>query len=574
MGNVERKGTIMSFRKQMAHEMAAAMSRRQFMGAAALATAGAVAAGGVASGAAHAEEGVEGEEAAAPLHSWEVKPEPIDPSKISQTYDFDVVVIGAGVGGNAAAEGAATEGAKVAMIEQSGDLTAHGCDNGCINSSFQIESGIEFDKDTIFKLLYRWSQQQANPFLIRTWIDRSGEVFDHYIELANAAGLGLMSAYSNTSKSDWEDNDEWFREYRTAMSFGDPSEGIIIDIESFKFLEYHLVEMLANSAKDNGAEYFFNTHAEQLLTDDAGAVIGVVCTDADGNYVQFNAAKGVILATGDISGNEDMIKTFSPIAMRADSVAYFPPKGNLGDGINMGCWVGAGLSKSTAAHMVHPISDAPLNCIDMSWLAVNRDGERFCAEVPFEPYVTNARMNQPGNVAWNIYDGKFKDRVMQQEPNTGEAILAGIDEKMETAKGTGLLFEADSLDGLAAQLEIPADVFKATVERYNEVCASGVDGDFGVPERFLAAVEEPPFYAVPMPAQTLSIPFGLHVDKNSQVCTEADEPIAGLFAVGNVQGDFFGCSYPVFCPGISHGRALTFGTLVGRALANDTVISA
>ena len=83
----------------------------------------------------------------------------------------------------------------------------------------------------------------------------------------------------------------------------------------------------------------------------------------------------------------------------------------------------------------------------------------------------------------------------------------------------------------------------------------------------------PPFYAQPIAAVTLTVPFGLHVDKNSQVCTDADEPIAGLFAVGNMQGDFFSVSYPVTCPGISHGRALTFGNLVGEALAKDTLIN-
>ena len=60
--------------------------------------------------------------------SWENPPAPIDPSEIKKEYDFDVVVIGAGVAGNSAAEGAASQGAKVALVEQSGDLTAHGCD--------------------------------------------------------------------------------------------------------------------------------------------------------------------------------------------------------------------------------------------------------------------------------------------------------------------------------------------------------------------------------------------------------------------------------------------------------------
>ena len=46
----------------------------------------------------------------------------------------------------------------------------------------------------------------------------------------------------------------------------------------------------------------------------------------------------------------------------------------------------------------------------------------------------------------------------------------------------------------------------------------------------------------------------------------------GLFAIGNVQGDFFGKDYPVHCPGVSHGRCVTFGQLVGEACAKDTTI--
>ena len=69
------------------------------------------------------------------------------------------------------------------------------------------------------------------------------------------------------------------------------------------------------------------------------------------------------------------------------------------------------------------------------------------------------------------------------------------------------------------------------------------------------------------------VPFGLHVNDDSQVCTEADEPIAGLYAIGNMQGDFFAFSYPVHCPGVSHGRCVTFGQLVGEALAQGKTIT-
>ena len=71
---------------------------------------------------------------------------------------------------------------------------------------------------------------------------------------------------------------------------------------------------------------------------------------------------------------------------------------------------------------------------------------------------------------------------------------------------------------------------------------------------------------------TLTILQGLHVDENSQVCTAEDKPIAGLFAIGNAQGDFFGVDYPVHCPGISHGRCVTFGQLVGESLATGVPV--
>lgn len=102
---------------------------------------------------------------------------------------------------------------------------------------------------------------------------------------------------------------------------------------------------------------------------------------------------------------------------------------------------------------------------------------------------------------------------------------------------------------------------------------NGEDIDYGVPSQFLSKIQTPSSYATPLVCSVLTIPFGPHVDDNSQVCTEDDEPIAGLFAVGNVQGDFFGLAYPVHCPGISHGRSVTFGQLVGEALAKDAVIT-
>ncbi|MFQ9179645.1 MAG: FAD-binding protein [Eggerthella lenta] len=147
-----------------------------------------------------------------------------------------------------------------------------------------------------------------------------------------------------------------------------------------------------------------------------------------------------------------------------------------------------------------------------------------------------------------------------------------LDAVMEKWLGNGKLIKADTLDDLAKQLDIPADTFKATVERYNSMAEAGEDVDFDVPAQWLAPVKTAPFYATKNVCSTLTIPFGLHVNADSQVLTAEDEPIPGLFAIGNVQGDFFGKDYPVHCPGVSHGRCVTFGQLVGEACAKDTTI--
>lgn len=552
------------------------LSRRDFLRKAATASVAlsAIGVAGCASGNSQGGNQNSGEQSETDLarHTWEIKPGPI--SDIVSEEDYDIVIVGAGPSGCAAAEAASAKGAKVAVIEQAKSYTAHGADNGCIGSSVQKANGVDISPEEATKLLYRFSQQTANKDLIYTWASRSGEVFEHLIKLCANKGIGTVMAISGTSKVDWADLDEPFREYRTGLTFGSKEEGIVIDVANFTFIQSHIVGTLIDAAISNGADVFYNTHAEQLIGEASSGITGVIVTAEDGSHVQYNAKKGVILATGDISGNQEMVDYFAPIARRADQCQYFPAKGNLGEGLLMGMWAGAAHSKSAAAPMIHPIAPTlPLTSLDMSWLAVNRLGERYGCEVPYEPLVTNARMNQPGNVGYSIFDGRYEERVIRQEPVSGKDILANASDSIAKNVSDGTMWKAQTLDELAKQIKVPAGVLKETVKRYNDMCAAGIDDDFGVPSRFLAAVDTPPFYAEPVAAITLTIPFGLHVDKNSQVCTENDEPIEGLFAVGNVQGDFFGMSYPVTCPGISHGRALTFGQLVGAAIADGTTIN-
>lgn len=510
--------------------------------------------------------GAEEDPAATPTgHAWEQPLVPI--TDVVAEEDYEIIVIGAGVAGCAAAQSAAEAGAKVLLVEKAEGVTGHGQDNAALGSKLQNEKGYTYDKSEAARLIYDWSQSQANWYLIKTFVENSAAVMDHYIDMAPQYGLEVVLNDKMTARSDWYDLEERFRQLRyTAHNFLNPEQ-------EEPFPEVNLVRMLQQNATENGAVTMFNTKAEQLIKEN-NRVVGVIVSDVDG-HKRMNASKGVILATGGISCNPEMIHEWCPLVEKADNIQYYPIGGASGDGIIMGMQIGAARSRCYPAPLVHPVQLSIMGPgFDTSWLFVNNDGMRFMCEVAYEPTVTNARMNSVKDITWAIWDSHYPEHVQRQEPVKSQAWMDGLEESVEAAVENEEFIKADTLDELADKIGVPAENLQASVARYNRMCEAGVDDDFGVPARFLSSVVDGPFYACKVNAWTLAVPYGLHVDTESRVCTDDDEPIEGLYAVGNVQGDFFANSYPVAVPGISHGRALTFGRLVGLNLANGTQIDA
>lgn len=498
-------------------------------------------------------------------YAWEQPLEPITEFAAEETYD--IVVVGAGVAGCAAAQSAAESGASVLLVEKFEGVTAHGQDNAALGSKLQVEKGYEYDKGEAARLVYDWSQSQANWYLIKTFVENSADVMNHYIDMAEEYGLQVVLNDKMTARSDWNNLEERFRQLKfTAHNFLNPEK-------EEQFPEINLVTMLCQSAQDLGATVMFETKAEQLVKED-DRVVGVVVSDADG-YKRMNATKGVILATGGICWNPDMVRAWCPLAEKADVISYFPEGGATGDGIVMGMQIGAARSRCYPAPLIHPVQLSVMGPgFDTSWLYVNNDGMRFCCEVAYEPTVTNARMNSVKDVTWAVWDSHYPEHVQRQEPVKSQAWMDGLEESVEAAVENEEFVKAETLEELAEKIGVPAENLQASVARYNRMCEAGQDDDFGVPERFLSSVVDGPFYACRINAWVLAIPYGLHVNTESQVCDNDDNPIEGLYAVGNAQGDFFANSYPVAVPGISHGRALTFGRLVGQNLTTGGKIDA
>ena len=545
------------------------ISRRSFFQGAA-AAAGAMAVSGAACAVADEAADTNG------YWSWEVQPEPI--TDIAETVDTEIVVVGAGMAGMNTASAAAYNGAKVVVLERTDSYQVRGADNGAIGTKFWAAEGIDFTPAEICKYSAQWNAMQINQNLFRIWAYKSGEVFDDLIDLMEENGCKVVRGTG--TRGDLEDAEIFYRQYPTAHSwtYAD-TENASMMLPDGRWANNLVGDALMKQALENGAEFVYNCLAQQLMKDETGRITGVIALNEDGNYVQYNASTAVVLCTGDISGSTEMLEAFSPLTLRADAVAYTPAGANDGTGHRMAVWAGAAFQHGPAGPMIHAVGGQVLCQKDIGWLMVNRDGKRFTNEVPNEVATSNARMMQPGGKAWSIFDGAYEEKIQTMmggdSSNWGSVIDDTTAESMETEIEYGTMWRADTLEELAAQIGIEdVDQFLATVARYNELCAAGFDADYLKDEKWMASsIETPPFYASSVPAIPLTVPFGLNCNDQLQVCDADDNPLPGLYAAGNTCGNFFADDYPLLTPGISHGRAITFGRVLGAALAKGEKIT-
>jgi fumarate reductase flavoprotein subunit len=526
------------------------ISRRSFLKGVAAGAAGIVAAGALAGCGQQEKPPPDSNAEKQTGYSWEVPPEPIPEKEIKKTVTSDVVVIGAGVSGLMAALAAVESNVKTVLIEKHSSFTARGGHNGAIGSKLQKKLGIEIDKAQVVRDLVRWAGTKVDERLIMLWADKSGEVMDYLIDMAEAEGMEVTMFNSGSS-------DKYYTEYVTAHMFGGMNEA-------------NLAGMLEKKIRQKGGDIYYKTPAVQLIRKEGGRVTGVIAGE-EGNYTLFNARKAVVLCTGDYGNNKEMLERFCPKALDVDMNVYAPAL-NTGDGHKMGLWIGAALQEEEPhAPMIHNLGGAPMT--SNPFLRVNALGERYQNEDVPVPYICNAISRQPRNIAWVVFDGKFADDAPKmgggfaREPMVTQETLKAL----EKAIGNKTAVKADTIEDLAQKMGVPVESFRATVERYNQLAKMGVDLDFGKNPRMLTTIEQPPFYAAKIPTVLLVVLGGFKVNTKMQVLDTKGKIIPGLYAAGNVTGDFFANDYPVICPGLSHGRALTFGRIAGLNAAAEKV---
>ncbi len=473
----------------------------------------------------------------------------------------DVVVIGAGVAGIVTALSAAEGGAKVVVLEKMKKFSARGFDIAAIDSRVQKKMGIKIDVPTAIRELIKSCDKQVKEELYWIWTRHSGKVLDWMLDQTEPAGLvAKMSAAQYKGPN-------YFEYPTTHHILGGPhtKDGSFIDV----------VETLEKNAKTKGVDFRYRTPGVRLIREGKGPVTGVIGGTA-GDYTRFIAKRGVVMATGDYGSNPEMLRHYCPIATYVNHNVYTPLGANVGDGHKMGLWAGAAMQKGTHAPMIHTLGGA----WPYFFLHVNKHGLRYQNEDLACQACCLGMMMQTDGIGWTILDSDFLKYVPQTIPIGGgffwdhpgrdmdEEWSPGQDiEALEENIKAGLAFKSDTLDELAARMKVPADAFKKTVARYNELVKKGVDEDFGKRKELLFPIEKPPFYGGLMKSALLATTSGLRVNTKLEVLDERDEPLGGLYAVGNVQGDMFAVDYPTVFPGLSHGRCVTFGRLVGLHLA-------
>jgi fumarate reductase flavoprotein subunit len=503
-------------------------------------------------------------------------------SAIDWDYSADVVIVGSGSGLFAAVE-AAEAGASVILLEKGpvlgGCMTINGAWYTGAGSAAQKRAGITDSAEAYWKqwqLLYgvgagssggriaEWAAL-ANLDMIKLWIDNSGATIDRLEELG--------------------------------MEFVVIQEPNVQEVPRSHIVQPNVsayVGTLRPVAEQRGVEIMTETPGIELITQADKTVLGVKAQSSTGKTLNIQAKKGVLLATGDTSGNEEFLrKNYS------ESLASIPACWplNTADGLIMAKAIGADSSEKsllTAPMLWDPMSSfADSTFVAKGSIYVDKTAKRFCSELAsVAPILLNAREDKtcytifsqdsadiarrPASISDIAADHKAgKSAIIGSLPGSG---FGYIDDYLE---GKAPIVQADTIEDLASKLGLDPNALKATVDTWNASVAAGQDAEFnrplgvtgtpGVSAQFGATVgiETPPFYALQTNSVALMVTEGpsLIIDQEMKVLDVYGNPIPRLYACGaGVAGGI-----PIMH--LQHGEHAGF-SLVSARIAAKTIVAA
>ena len=461
------------------------------------------------------------------------------------THDFDVVIIGSGLAGHCAALEAAAAGAKVLIVDSEGEIGGSSkLSTGMMMAAgtrFQRERGIEDDPALLYRHYVTSNQWLVQPSVAHRLCYDAAET----LEWLNDLGVEVIDVI-NAGEED---------RARGHVTHGGAA---IIAVLGGQLDQYDNVDIALGSRVDR-------------LVQREGRVVGIAVGEDE------ITAGAVVVATGGMAANHDLLEKWMPgVLDQANGPLYHPNTfWARGDAIAWAQQVGAQILKGLG-------SRAPAWAFGGGYapgfaMVVNRLGRRFYNE--YESYGASevAFLNQPGTIGYLIFDEATKQAMQKPSdvrpfmrvmlPETDYLLNNWTSGSLDDYVASGDLLKADSIEGLAQMLAIPAANLAGAVERYNQSADAGEDFDYLKPGHLLRPVRTAPFYGtvVKLPLLALTA-IGMRTDHEACVIHENSLPIPGLYAAGECVGGVLGSIY--VGSGNSVANCAVYGRVAGRNAAS------
>jgi 3-oxosteroid 1-dehydrogenase len=347
-----------------------------------------------------------------------------------------------------------------------------------------------------------------------------------------------------------------------------------------------LVGQLLLQATKREIHVSLQTRVTEIVVKD-NRVLGVLVERA-GETRRIQARVAVHVGAGGFARNAELREKYQRHPITANWTSAHA--GDNGDGLTLGLSAGAAITLMEEAwwgpsSLIPPDGPAIFHVSERSKpgsLIVDQSGVRYFNEsmdyVLAGQTMYNRSEQVPAIPSYLVFDQRYRNRYPFGANLPGRTPQALID--------SGYFKRADTIEQLAALIDVPTETLKATIERFNGFARTGRDEDFHrgenvydtyygdprvKPNPCLGPIDHPPFYAVALYPGDLGTKGGLVTDENSRVLRDDGTPIEGLYSSGNSSASVMGPFYPG--PGVTLAPALTFSWLAMHHAAGRPVSS-